>query len=104
MYGEIKIKVGELYTYKDIISLDYDVIGDYTPQISYPIHRCQNEELPEVNIKKFVIEFDDKWDYKNNIIELVQLDLDLGVRYECKIEYTIKNYELHNDFIIIEVA
>jgi len=104
MYGEIRIKVGDLYVYKKIISLDYGIIGYHIPQINYPTCNCQPEELPELDIKKFVIDVEEGWDYENTYIEIINLHLSLGERCEYSIEYKVKSYEFHNDLVILEVV
>jgi len=105
MYGEIQIKINnELYIYKEILNIEYELEGEYLPEILYPNSDCRESEYPEMIIKAFIIEGTPKEIEFNKVDEIKIISLDLDIEpCEYKLEYKINNFTIKNNIIVIEV-
>lgn len=103
MYGEIRIKVGNDWVYRDILNIDYEIDGKYIPAILYPTDKCREAEYPEMMIKAIIIENVDNFDYTEaSELEIISLDIDIEP-CEYSTEYKIDRWYIKNSITILEV-
>lgn len=104
MYGEIRIKVNNEYCYSSILNIDYELIGEYLPEIKNPIEICSEAEYPELKVKYLVIENIEDIDYNDVVdLEITSLDLDIEPFTYLGV-YDLTSWVIKKTVTILEVS
>jgi len=104
MYGEVRLEVNGEYIYTNILNIDYELNGNYIPEIIYPVEKCREAEYPEMSIKYIVIDNVDNIDY-NNVTELKIVELSLDIEpFEYATTYEISSWYVKDSVTILEVV